>query len=180
MKVECGWGREKQRSDWDVDCRVTGGRLHGLDRCFRHSIYPMDESESTERVLEQDSERVRWRARALANPSGMVGGTHFNAGGTQAVILDLEAGADCRLRVRTAGVEWDLSLEDLVAESVGQQVDGFGSPAIKIHRAIPEQAFTLTHHEDYRPPGGAESGFVYARVIQSDGQMAWISPIWYE
>lgn len=180
VKIECGWGRAKQRSDWDIDCRVSGGELRGLDRCFRHSIYPMDESESTERVLAQSAEGVRWRARALANPSGMVGGTHFNAGGTQAVVLDLEAGADCRLRVKTGDVDLDLSLEDLVSESVGCQIDGFGSPAIKVHRAIPERAFIFTHQEAYRPPNNAESGFVYARVIQSDGQMAWISPIWYE
>ncbi len=180
VKVECGWGREKQRSDWVVDCRVSGGQLRGLDRCFRHSVYSMDETESTEQILEQAAGGVRWRARALANPSGMVGGTHFNAGGTQAVVLDIEAGESCRLRVRTGNVDLDLSLEDLALESVGRKIYGFGSPAIKVNRAVPERAFSFRHAESYQPPGGAEKGFVYARVIQSDGQMAWISPIWYE
>ena len=48
----------------------------------------MDEPESSEQILEQSEEAVRWRARALANPSGMVGGTHFNAGGTQILYSD--------------------------------------------------------------------------------------------
>ncbi|MBT3344184.1 MAG: hypothetical protein HN712_13280 [Gemmatimonadetes bacterium] len=180
IKVECGWGRADTRSDWDISCHVRGGRLLGLERCFRHSTYPMDEMASSEQVVEQDDARVRWQARAVPNPSGMVGGTHFNAGGTQAVVLEIEANSDCRLQVTTSGADLDLALSDLVVESVGQQIDGFGSPAIKVNRAIPERAFSFAHDEDFQPPTDAETGFCYARVIQSDGQMAWISPIWYE
>ena len=180
IKVECGWGRKEHRSDWDVTCQVRGGQFLGLERCFRHSNYPMDELASSERVVEQDASRVRWQARAVHNPSGMTGGTHFNAGGTQAVVLDLKAAADCRLRVTAGAVDLDLALDDLVVESVGQPIDGFGSPAIKVNRAIPERVFTLAHDEIFQPPAGAGTGFVYARVVQADGQMAWVSPIWYE
>ena len=75
----------------------------------------------------------------------------------------------------------DLSITELCRGSVGRQIAGFGSPAVKIHRAVPESEFMFSYSEEYRPlcdEGG--SGFVYARIIQSDGQMAWVSPIWYE
>jgi hypothetical protein len=178
--VECGWGRADARSDWDISCQIRGGQLRGLERCFRHSIYPMEEMVSSEQVVEQDDTRVRWQARALSNPSGMVGGTHFNAGGTQAVVLEIEAEQDCQLTVSAGDVKLDLPLRDLVVESVGQQIDGFGSPAIKVNRAIPERVFSFTHDESFTPPEDGQTGFVYARVIQSDGQTAWVSPIWYE
>jgi len=110
----------------------------------------------------------------------MVGGTHFNAGGTQAIVLEIEAEESCHLQVSTGDVNLDLPLSDLVVESVGQQIDGFGSPAIKVNRAIPERVFSFTHDETFEPPADTETGFVYARVIQSDGQTAWVSPIWYE
>lgn len=180
IKVECGWGRADVRSDWDVDCHVQGGRLLGLERCFRHSTYPMDEMASSEQIVEQDDHRLRWLARAVPNASGMGGGTHFNAGGTQAVVLDVEADQDCRLQIKTTGVNLDLALSDLVTESVGQQIDGFGTPAIKVNRAISQQAFTFALDESFQPSTDADAGFVYARVIQADGQMAWVSPIWYE
>ncbi len=180
IKVECGWGRGDTRSDWDVTCRVRGGRLLGLERCFRHSTYPMDELASSERIVDQDESHVRWQARAVPNATGMTGGTHFNAGGTQAVVLDIDATEDCRLQVSASGVDFDLSLEELVSGSTGQQIDGFGTPAIKVNRAISQRAFSFAHDEAFVPAGGADAGFVYARIIQADGQMAWVSPIWYE
>lgn len=181
IKVECGWGRGETRSDWDVTCKVQGGRLLSGERCFRHSTYPMDELTSSERIVDQDETHVRWQARAVPNPSGMVGGTHFNAGGTQAVVLDVEATDDCRLHVTTAsGVDLDLPLKQLATESVGQHIDGFGTPAIKVGRAIPERAFTFAYEGSVEPGADTESGFVYARVVQADGQTAWVSPIWYE
>ncbi|MEZ5278123.1 MAG: hypothetical protein R3F07_17200 [Opitutaceae bacterium] len=180
VKIECGWGREKQRSDWDVSCRVDDGRLLGVERCFRHSDYPMDEMASSEEIVEQDDSGVRWLARALANPSGMTGGTHFNAGGTQAVVLDLDLGDRSRLRVTAGDVDFDLPVQELACGSIGRPISGFGSPALKLHRAVPEREFTFLHESVFEPPVDAAAGFVYARVLQSDGQMAWISPIWYE
>ncbi|RKX32046.1 MAG: hypothetical protein DRP71_12615 [Verrucomicrobia bacterium] len=181
VKIECGWGRGNTRSDWDLDCEVANGRLHGVDRCFRHSPYPMDELESSERITELTDHRVHWQARAVPNPSGLIAGTHFNSSGTQAVVLDLEAGDTTSLRLKTGGVDLDLTVSELCRGSVGRQVAGFGSPAVKIHRAVPESEFTFAHSEEYQPLGQqGDNGFVYVRIIQSDGQMGWVSPIWYE
>lgn len=178
VKIETGWGRGRQRSDWHVDARLEGARLLGVEPCFRHSGATTDEEDVTERILEQGEEGLAWRCRASANPAGAMGGTHFDAGGTQAVILDCEAGRDARLRVSTAETAVEASFAELAHGSRGGPIAGFGSPALKVHRAVPERELAFEHTETYRPH--RESGFLYARVVQADGQVAWASPIWYE
>jgi len=181
IKVESGWGRGDTLSEWDVDCQVTDGRLLGVDCCFRHSPCPMDELDSSERITELTDRRVHWRARAVPNPSGLTGGTHFNSSGTQAVVLEVEAGSTTSLRLKAGEVELDLPVSDLCRESVGRQIAGFGSPALKVHRAVPETEFSFAYSEVYRPANGeGDRGFVYVRITQCDGQTAWVSPIWYE
>jgi hypothetical protein len=177
VKVEMGWGRGHTLSEWNVEAEVRGGTLLDFDTCFRYSAAPLDEERATERILGHDAHKVAWTCRAVPNPAGMMGGTHFNAGGTQAIVLDVEAGATTRLRVRSDDTAFDLSFEDLVNGSVGQHVGGFGSPALKVHRAVPEREFQFRHRETFRPL--IDDGFLYVRVLQSDGQVAWVSPIWY-
>jgi hypothetical protein len=181
IKVECGWGRSQAVSEWQIDHRVIGGRLLGCQPCFRHSKYPMDEATSTERILAQDGKQVSWTCRAVPNPAGMMGGTHFNASGTQAMILEIEGGAKTRLQTKSGSLRFDVPLPELAGSSVGGQVAGFGSAALKVHRAVPEREFVFRHEENYTPHFTDEgTGFVYVRVVQSDGHSAWASPIWWE
>lgn len=178
IKIECGWGHTNQRSDWLIKASLVNARLLGVTPCFRHSIYPMSEEESSDRILSQSSRETTWQCRAMANPVGFMGGTHFNASGTQAVILEVEAGTGSRLKVTAGDIHFDISIARLLEGSVGKPVGGFLSPALKIHRAVPEREFSCHYQEKYLPLGKA-AGFVYARVTQSDGQVAWISPIWF-
>lgn len=177
VKVETGWGRGRQRSDWHVRAAVQEGRLLGVEPCFRYSGAATGEEAVTEGIESQDDTQVAWHCRAVANPAGAMGGTHFDAGGTQAMILDCDVGPRGRLRVTAGEVAFDLPFADLVRGSVGAQVRGFGSPALKVHRAVPEREFAFAYDETYHP--SREAGFLYARIAQSDGQVAWASPIWY-
>ncbi len=179
VKVECGWGRGKTRSDWLIMCHVLNGRILGCQPCFRNSTFAMDEEESSERILERTEDTLKWTCRAVPNPSGMMGGTHFNASGTQAVILDLEAGSNTSLQVKANGISFDLPVSDLVNGSVAKNLNGLGSPALKIHRAVAESEFTFKFEETLENPPEI-NGFLYARIVQSDGQVGWTSPIWYD
>lgn len=179
LKLECGWGRGNELSDWNVRVRLRGARLLGVQPCFRYSGYRPDDAGSTEKLMAQTETSLEWTCRASANPTGMIGGTHFNAGGTQALVLDLEAGAEAGIRVDANGVEIDVPLSRLSEGSVGRQVAGFGSSAVKLHRLVPPSEFSFRFEDpDYAPPG--ESGFVYFRILQADGQVVWVSPMWWE
>ena len=179
IKVECGWGRFGKVSDWEIRVRVRKASLRGCQPCFRYSSYAMEEKTVQEEILECGETTAAWRCRAAANPAGMMGGTHFAAGGTQGVVLDVDAGEGAVIELETAGVALTAGFEDLVRGSVAQPISGFCSPVVKINRAASEAEFRFTHEEQFQPTFSTEDGWVYARVRQSDCQVAWISPIWF-
>ncbi len=66
---------------------------------------------------------------------------------------------------------------------VADEMDNPDSPyhnarKVKIHRAVPEAGYTVrTAFRDDPPPGRS---WYYLRISQTNGQMAWTSPIWVE
>ncbi len=181
VRVECGWGHGDKITEWLLEHRVIGGRLLSVQPCFRHCPYPNTEQTATERILSQEKNRLKWTGRTVANPSGLMGGTHFNASGTQSVLLEIEGNAKTRLQTKCGSISCDLRLSDLAGGSVGTTIDGYSSPALKIHRAVPEREFVYSYEEEYTPHfSDRETGYVYARITQGDGHTAWASPIWWE
>ena len=179
VRIETGWGRGAERTAWEVSVDIEGGRLLGLEPCFRYSGYDNREQEPTEQITDQSESTAGWVCRSQPNPAGMGGGTHFAAGGTQSVILDMEANEDTRICVRANGRTLELSLPQLAQRSAATPIGGFGSPAVKVHRAIPAREFTFTCEKHFVPAAQAW-GYVYIRAVQSDGQTAWVSPMWFE
>ncbi len=180
IKVECGWGRAGDVSDWRVEAHLRGGLLRDAQPCFRFSKYRPGEEEASESILERDVEKAVWTCRAAANPAGMLGGTHFHAGGTQAVVLDADLAEGASLVLRWGGGELRLSAADLAAGSVAVPSGGFGSPALKVHRAVPEREFRTVLERPRHRPFAEGPGFAYFRIVQSDGQVAWPSPFFLD
>jgi hypothetical protein len=54
-------------------------------------------------------------------------------------------------------------------------MSGFLSPAMKVHRFIPERGYT--DNLDLVDPEKGKGDFYYARIFQENGQAAWISPV---
>ncbi len=177
IKIECGWGSKGIIKDWDFDINVKNGNLIDVTPYYRFSSYDMSEEQSSEK-LHVEKSRIHWQCRTKPNPAGLIGGTHFAAGGTQAVVLELEATHRTELELQVDNVRMKENVSELIKGSIGQAVSGFCSPAVKIHRAIPEREFRFTYDGLFKP--SEEKGFIYARAVQTDGQTAWISPVWYE
>lgn len=178
VRVETGWGRGSARTAWEVAATLEGGRVVGVEPCFRYSGYGNAEQEPSERITRRDERAVEWTCISQPNPAGMYGGTHFAAGGTQSVVLEIEAEAGAKLHVKANGEAVSAPLAELTRGSVGAPAGGFGSPALKVNRAIPQQQYTFRHQRNLEP-ASAEWGFVYVRAVQSDRQAAWLSPLWY-
>ncbi|HWL54150.1 MAG TPA: hypothetical protein VNQ90_17035 [Chthoniobacteraceae bacterium] len=178
VRIEAGWGRGAQLSRWEVDLRLLSGTLLGATPCFRHAAHPLAEEEATECLETIADNRLRWRCHAAPNPAGQMGGTHFHSGGTQSILLDLDANAATRLRLQYGSTTLELPFPDLCRRSFAQPAGSFGSSALKVHRASPEAEWTLTHEEAFTPTNAP--GFRYIRVLQADGHVAWSSPIWWE
>jgi hypothetical protein len=179
VKIEAGWGRGTTLSQWKVRGEVRQGTLLGIESCFRFSAGSAAAS-PTESLARNGPRNFLWTATAIPNPAGAMGGTHFNAGGTQAIVLDVRASARTRLVLEVGGLRFDLAVRDLAAGSHARQIAGFGSAALKVHRAVPEREFAWTTRVPRYAPFAREGGFAYARVRQADGQVAWLSPVWFE
>ena len=179
IKLEAGWGRGTTFSNWNVHGKVEHGTLLGIERCFRFSSGTASNF-PTETVEQTGRRDFNWKATAIPNPAGAMGGTHFNAGGTQALVLDVRASMRTRLVLEAGGLRFDLSVRDLLAGSYARQAAGFGSAALKVHRAVPEREFKhAVRLPAYKPFAGAGS-FAYLRVRQADGHIAWLSPTWFD
>ena len=178
VRVETGWGRHGTVADWNVVARVRGGRLVAATPYFRYPGYATHELEPTERVHERSEAHVAWTCRSRSVPSGAVGGTHHQAGGPQTLLLEVDGDADTRLVVASEVGTVTASLPQLVAGSVGRYGSEVTGPAMVVQRAAPEREWALAHDLTIAPP--AAGGFVYLRLLQADGQAAWVSPVFLD
>ena len=179
IKIELGWGFDRQRSTWHVDASVENGHLLGVEPCFRYSGYGSERSEPREKILVCDERHVTCICEAIANPAGLIAGTHFNSGGTQAIVLDIDADEKTNINIVCDQYCSKIRVADLASGSIGASVSGFISPSVKIHRAVPEREFSFRYQQMFRPEK-SDRGYIYLRFRQVDGQQGWASPIWFE
>ena len=120
----------------------------------------------------------------------------------QGIVFEVTGAPDSQLSVEVAGERVRLPLGEalrgsqvlpLLGEARVALEDQFGltpddiaspdvlyhnAPKVKVHRAVPERGYTVgASFSDDPPPG---RNHYYLRVSQTNGQMAWTSPIWVE
>jgi len=178
VRVETGWGRHGTIADWNVVARVHGGRLVAATPYFRYPGYATHELEPSERVLEISDAHAAWTCRSRSVPSGAVGGTHHQSGGPQTLLLEIEGDAGTRLEVASEVGPIAATLPQLVAGSLGRYGSDVTGPAMVVQRAAPAREWALEHDLTIAPPGAG--GFVYLRLMQADGQAAWVSPVFLD
>lgn len=178
VRIETGWGRHGTIAAWTAAARVHGGRLVAATPYFRYPGYGTHELEPTEGVLERDEAHVAWACRSRSVPSGAIGGTHHQAGGPQTLLLEIEGDERTRLEVQSEVGTIEATLPQLVAGSVGRYGSDVTGPAMVVQRAAPEREWALAHDLTIEPP--AAGGFVYLRLMQADGQAAWVSPVFLD
>ena len=179
LKIETGWGCEPVPTRWNVRARVNGGAILSASPCFRYCPETGEEDAPLNRILEINERESAWQCLSMPNPCGQFGGTHFNAGGPQAVILDIEASVRTRLHIETDDLSFNVSLPLLALHSTARHIGTICSPAIKLDRAVPSSEYVFNYREEHAPLS-KDPGCMYVRLSQSDGQAAWMSPIWYE
>ena len=180
IKLEAGWGHGAEVTRWDIHGRLLHARIREVSGCFRFSTWDPAAERSTEQVARSSSNSFEWTGRTVPNPSAAMGGTHFHAGGTQAIVLDIDGDRHARLQFTVGGRDFDVAVRELVRGSIVRHLGGIASPAIKIHRAIPEREFaTEIVIPDYAP-FPSERAFAYLRIRQTDGHTVWASPVWFE
>jgi hypothetical protein len=172
-RIEFGWGPWKalgisQTADWRMEIQLQGARLHAVQPCFQSG--PMDE-ERRNKVLSVSDRACRWQSYTRREGS-------FAETPTNAMVFEIEGAADSRIDLLVespAERSFSYTLGDLAASSQVEFMGGFPCESLLVHRLVPEERYDAhTAFEDTSAPGN----YYYARVTQSNGHVAWSSPVW--
>ncbi|HOJ39335.1 MAG TPA: DUF3604 domain-containing protein [bacterium] len=195
VRLEMGWGPANAWGfsfppgsfwRWQGQLRVERGRLVGVEKCL---TLPGQE------VKGLTSQKVSWVFRTRVRTDAGVAGTR------EGLIFEIEGTEKSTLYFSMEGWRGQYTLKELVGRSYlvpllresGQRlrevfpldkknlaradVCFFNARKILIHRACPQEEYQLSHtFRQVKLKKG--HNYLYLRVSQRNGQLAWSSPLW--
>lgn len=179
VRIELGWGNNKQGYKWDAKAIVKQGRLLSVETCFRGQSVLAPEPGMREnpdinkldnRITSQTKDSLSWSCTTYQNPSTL-------HPATAAVIVEVEGDASTVISVEANSMTKVMTLGELLEGSSSAHVHPYNSEAMLIHRAVPESAYdvqlqwTDTEQEQ-------EVDIYHVEIRQANQQFAWLSPIY--
>ncbi len=173
LRLEWGWGpwgdlALERIADWEFDIAVEDGALLDVFPCLQSG--PFDENrrhrferlgDGVVRVTSYTSRRGAYRL----NPN-------------QSVVLEMTGGPHTRIGLTLRKPVTDAettTVSDLFAGSVNRFTGPFPKEAWQWHRLVPRAASAVSGA--CRLPVSPGRGYIYLRVRQQNGHMAWVSPV---
>ena len=178
LRVEYGWGPWNafgmpRTADWDVQLQLTGRtRILAFQPCLQSAPFDEDRRHRVHAGEEQNFRWTSYTARAGA----------YHEIPTNAMVFELEAHPASSIRLTLAAparLRFEYTLAELEESSRVEFVGDFPSESFLIHRLVPEELYATEFELDDAASGTGED-FYYVRVTQSNGHMAWCSPIWVQ
>ncbi len=177
LRFEYGWGPWtalgwNYTADWDFTITISGGRIREVQPCFTSG--PFSETRH-DKILSRSAERVHVRSYTARRQE-------LDDYAQKAIVLRASGGPETKVTV-TCTKPRPCSLTQTfrqLAES-GEMLfpKPFPYESAMFHRLVfnenYETAFTVNDEDE-----GAGVNWYYVRVFQSNGEMAWSSPIWVE
>ena len=183
VKFDVGWGSNfVEKNMWDINIQIRNGIFESIEKCF---------TLPGQKILFNKKSII---AQLTTNTKGQFGDR-------QGFIVEIKGSPLTELSVKIGGIRIKKKIKELlknsflfpmikeaekkIKENFG--IDKFlaGNPdvffhnarKIKIHRAIPEEGYTIAHSFENVKIEKHHS-YMYLRIYQLNGQMAWTSPIW--
>lgn len=175
-RIEYGWGPWTalgipRTADWDVSLHLEGGRLLSFQPCLQSG--PFDE-QRRHRLGKLREDSFAWKS--YTSRAGCFAETPTNA-----MVFELEGTPEATISFefeKPAAKRFSYTLGTLAESSQVEFMGDFPCESFLVHRLVPEELYETDFAFEDRPSGGQDGDFYYVRVIQSNGQMAWSSPIW--
>ena len=174
--IEAGWGEQEAAFDWNIAINVENGTLHDVEPRFRGqppTAHPPEDAPFAYHRLERPAEnRVRFCTHTHKNLS-------LHTPATEGVCLEIDGTRETCLRATINGEHHLFQLAELLTGARSIYTDGFVSPAVCVHRAVPSaefsHRFTFSHTQHSQ-----QRDWYTVRVKQHNNQWAWSSPVWVE
>jgi hypothetical protein len=164
-----GWGGT---ADWRFTIEVDGGRIEALQPCFTPG--PLDERRR-DRILRRDDRSVEVESFTALRQQ-------VDDYSQKAIVLRISGGPESKIRVaceKPSRCEASQTLAQLAGSGEMLFTGPFPLESAMLHRlTFDENAGSSFTIEDEDP--GHSLTWYYVRVVQSNGEMAWSSPIWVE
>ncbi len=156
--------------------KIKNGEIISVEPCFRGRsiLYPKDDSipkrHLPHEIKNVDKYNCEWISNSTKNP------TNFHSA-TQSLILKLNAGTRCTIKINLNGVKKEIPLEFLLKGSQSFYTEKYFSEAVLIHKAVSEDSYSFKFRFfDEKPEHDID--YYYLKIAQKNNQCAWISPIW--
>ena len=193
LKVDLGWGPASHygisegETIWTGELEVIGGELGDVDRCFT----------ILGQRLDWNSSGAQWEIKSRRS------GNELNSELRQSLIFHLKGNQDTELRFSGNGYDFTRKLHDLregsevialeerakelVERDTGVNRDDvlnpdvfyFIAPKLKLHELSPRRERRASGNfvvKDFR----SGRNYLYLRVTEKNGQLAWSSPVWID
>lgn len=172
LRFEWGWGPwgsldTPKTVDWSFNLNAKNARISRVFPCWTSG--PFDENRRHK--IASDADHVSVSSYTSRQDS-------FNGMPNQAIVIEFEGTSDTRfdLDLKTpASIKRSFDFSDLMRRSFEFHVGGYPSESVQIQRLSSANETRLQRKIVLPVP--PESSFVYLRVTQKNGQMAWSSPV---
>lgn len=173
LYLELGWGARGRSHRWDGRIEIDGGEILSVEPRFRGAeiVSPLDGSDEGDDLptFAADGHALTFSVTAQANPNNATVST-------QGFALSLRLDRTANIRAALSGQRIEIPAERLFRGAKSGNLGPIDSPAWRFH------ALPLPRQWQWKGAiqlGSLAAGeTIYARLRQSDGQMAWTSPLY--
>lgn len=178
IRVETGWGRSVEGYKWDMEASVNDGNIISAESCFRgRSVLAptpeMREDKNINRIsnniIKKTESKIQWECTSFKNPSTL----HPQ---TSAVVLEIEGDTSTALNLNVNGCRVSYTIDELIKGNRSMQMGKFNGEAVLVHGAVHEDIYKLSFDWEDKDKE-REIDIYHVEVRQSNGQMAWITPV---
>jgi hypothetical protein len=176
-RIEFGWGpwdffNLERVTDWEFDVHITNGKIISATPCFQSGPYSADRRNKITSLDDHLCQFISYTSRKQA----------YEERATNSVILEIQGSEQTELQLslsQPVGIEQQKTLGDLAVSSDIVFTGDFPSESIMIHRLVFNENYQTAF--EFRDRHDNETtDWYYVRVTQSNGSLAWSSPIWIE
>jgi hypothetical protein len=176
-RIEFGWGpwdffNMERITDWEFDVHVSNGRIISATPCFQSGPYDEDRRNKITKVEDNRCQFISYTSRKQAYEERATNSIVLEIQGSTRTELDLTLTSPGNIRIRK-------TLEELAVSSDITFTGDFPSESIMIHRIVFNENYQTRF--DFTDQHESETtDWYYVRVTQTNGSLAWSSPVWVE
>lgn len=180
LRLTWGWGRKDRLVAWHARLALSDGEIRAVDTCFAGEavVAPKPSSDDAETPDEHDlpHELVERGDRHCAWRSLTRGNLSMRHATTQALSLEVAAPPQARLTLEVNDQRYEHPLGELLHAARCHYLRGWLSEAVRIGPLVPLAECVVSAAFDDPPQQGEDH--YRLRVAQTNGQWAWLTPIW--